>query len=105
MDCSLLLCPWDSPGKNTGVGCHSLLQDLPDPGIETASPALQVDSLPLDPSGTPSRNHLTQRLPSYLQRLRKSHRAFGLQGRQSEPSFKERKSIKGSGGQSVFRPS
>ena len=21
-----LLCPWDSPGKNTGVGCHSLLQ-------------------------------------------------------------------------------
>ena len=22
----LLLCPWDSPGKNTGVGCHALLQ-------------------------------------------------------------------------------
>ena len=21
-----LLCPWDSPGKNTGVGCHFLLQ-------------------------------------------------------------------------------
>ena len=21
-----LLCPWDSPGKNTGVGCHVLLQ-------------------------------------------------------------------------------
>ena len=21
-----LLCPWDSPGKNTGVGCHALLQ-------------------------------------------------------------------------------
>ena len=20
------LCPWVSPGKNTGVGCHSLLQ-------------------------------------------------------------------------------
>ena len=20
-----LLCPWDSPGKNTGVGCHVLL--------------------------------------------------------------------------------
>ena len=27
MDCSpQLLCPWDSPGKNTGVDCHSLLQ-------------------------------------------------------------------------------
>ena len=25
----------DSPGKNTGVGCHFLLQgDLPDPGIK-----------------------------------------------------------------------
>ena len=21
-----LTCPWDSPGKNTGVGCHFLLQ-------------------------------------------------------------------------------
>ena len=21
-----LLCPWDSPGKNTGIGCHFLLQ-------------------------------------------------------------------------------
>ena len=20
------LCPWDSPGKNTGVGCHFILQ-------------------------------------------------------------------------------
>ena len=23
-----LLCPWDSPGKNTGVGCHFLLQGM-----------------------------------------------------------------------------
>ena len=22
------LCPWDSPGKNTGVSCHSLLQGI-----------------------------------------------------------------------------
>ena len=30
----------DSPGKNTGVGCHALLQgDLPNPGIEPRSPA------------------------------------------------------------------
>ena len=28
-----LLCLWDSPGKNTGVSCHTLLQgNLPDPG-------------------------------------------------------------------------
>ena len=24
-----LLHPWDSPGKNTGVGCHFLLQYVP----------------------------------------------------------------------------
>ena len=23
-----LLCPWNSPGKNTGVGCHDLLQGI-----------------------------------------------------------------------------
>ena len=23
-----LLCPWDSPGKNTGVGCHFLLREI-----------------------------------------------------------------------------
>ena len=25
---SRLLCPWDSPGKNTGVSCHALLQGI-----------------------------------------------------------------------------
>jgi len=24
-----LLCPWDSPGKSTGVGCHCLLRMIP----------------------------------------------------------------------------
>ena len=31
MDCSppgLLLCPWDSPDKNTGVSCHVVLQQI-----------------------------------------------------------------------------
>ena len=23
-----LPCPWDSPGKNSEVGCHALLQDM-----------------------------------------------------------------------------
>ena len=27
VDCSLLY-PWDSPGKNTGVGCHFFLQEI-----------------------------------------------------------------------------
>ena len=45
-----LLCPWNSPGKNTGVGCHALLGNLPNPGIKPvspAAPAIQVDSLAL----------------------------------------------------------
>ena len=47
-----LLCPWNSPGKNTGVGSHALLQgNLPDPGIEPGSLTLQADSLPSEPPG------------------------------------------------------
>ena len=49
-----LLCPWDSPDRYTGVGCHALLQgNLPDPGIEPRSPALQADSLLSGPPGKP----------------------------------------------------
>ena len=31
-----VLCPWDFPGKNTGVGCQLLVErmDVLDPGIE-----------------------------------------------------------------------
>ena len=54
---SRLLCPWDSPGTNTEVGCHGLLHgDLPEPGIEPrspASPSLQADSLPTESPGKP----------------------------------------------------
>ena len=41
MDCSppRLLCPWDFPGKNTGVPFPSP-GDLLDPGIKLTSPAL-----------------------------------------------------------------
>ena len=44
----------DSLGKNTGVGCHALLQGiLIYPGIEFKSSTLQVDSLPSESPGTP----------------------------------------------------
>ena len=34
-----LLCPWNSPGKNTGVSCHVHSPgDLPNPGIKPTSP-------------------------------------------------------------------
>ena len=45
----------DSPGKNTGVGCHALLQGIfPTQGLKPRSPALQVDSLPAEPQGKPN---------------------------------------------------
>ena len=50
---SRLLRPWDSPGKNTGVGWFPSLGDLPVPGIEPVSPAWQSESLPLSYLGSP----------------------------------------------------
>ena len=42
----------DTPGKNTRVSCHALLQgNLPNPGIEARSPTVQADSLPSEPPG------------------------------------------------------
>ena len=44
-----LLCPWDFPVKNTGVGCYSLLQGIfPTQGLNPH--LLQADSLPSKPS-------------------------------------------------------
>ena len=56
-----LLCPWDFPGKNTGVGCHLLFQRI----FSTwgSNPHLiclllwQVDSV-LVPRGKPSEEHI-----------------------------------------------
>ena len=53
MDCSLSGSS-DSPGRNTGVGCHFLLQGIfPTQGSNPRLLHLQVDSLPLAPSGKP----------------------------------------------------
>ena len=47
-----LLCPWDSPGKNTGVDCHALLQGvLPTQELKSCLLLLQTDSLPPELSG------------------------------------------------------
>ena len=59
-----LLCPWDSPGKNTGVGCRALLQGiLPTQG---SNPCLfyllhwQAGSLTLEPPGKPNEANKSQ---------------------------------------------
>jgi len=49
-----LYSPWNSPGQNTGVGSLSLWGNLPNPGTEPRSPALQADSLPVELPGKPS---------------------------------------------------
>ena len=53
-------CPWNYPGKNTGVGCHFLLQgNLPDPGIKPtspASPALTGRFFTTEPPEKPTQN-------------------------------------------------
>ena len=37
-----LLCPWDSPGKNTEVGCMLSSKGSSPPGIEPTSPAVSA---------------------------------------------------------------
>ena len=52
-----LLCPWNFPGMNTGVGCHFLLQGIfPTPGSNLCLLCLlhwKTDSLPLVTPGKP----------------------------------------------------
>ena len=57
-----LYSPWNSPGQDTGISWNILAcqdtfpspGDLPNPGMEPRSPALQADSLPAEPPGKPS---------------------------------------------------
>ena len=52
--CNPMDSPWNSPGQNTGVGSLSISPgDLPNPRIESRSPALQVDTLQLSHKGSP----------------------------------------------------
>ena len=48
-----LLCPWDSPGKNTAVVTIPSPGDLPDPGIKPDSPILAGRVCAPEPPGKP----------------------------------------------------
>ena len=56
-----LLCPWDSPGKTTGVGCHFFLQGIfPIQGLNLLLSHLlhwQAGSLPLVSSRKPKSHY------------------------------------------------
>ena len=71
-----LYSPRNSTGQNTGGGSLSLLQgNLPNPGFEPGSPALQVDSLPTELSRKPNINIRY----SVTVMLSSSHHLFGRQ--------------------------
>ncbi|MGC2927777.1 hypothetical protein, partial [Enterococcus faecalis] len=61
LSCVRLLSPWNFPGKNTGVHCHFPSPgDLPNSGIEPATPALAEDSLSLSHLGSPVHMQVTK---------------------------------------------
>ena len=72
MDWSLpcFLCPWDFPGKNTGVSCHFLLQGICP--IQGSNPYLLhllhwlADSLPLCHLGSPEFSYFLATLKSQM---------------------------------------
>ena len=65
-----LLCPQDSPGKNTRVGCHALLQgNLTHPRIESASltsPALAGGFFTTEPPWKPHKLYTLLSIKSVL---------------------------------------
>ena len=94
---SRLLCPWDFPGKNTGVGCHFLLQGIfPTQGSNLCLLRWQEDSLPLSHLGSPMyvyiwmvhfavQQKLTQQCkPTILQFLEKEAEVGGMLPQASE---------------------
>ena len=60
-----LLCSWDSPGQNTAVGCHALLQGIfPTQGSNSCLLGLvhgQAGSVPLAPPGKSSESGRTKK--------------------------------------------
>ena len=59
-----LLCPWESPGKNTGVGCHLLLQGVfltqgSNPSL--LSPVLAGSFFTSEPPGKPRQSQMSSR--------------------------------------------
>ena len=55
MNCNLawLLCPWDFPGKSTGVDCHFLFRWILTQGLNPRLLHRQADSSPLSHQGSP----------------------------------------------------
>ena len=63
-----LLCSWDSPGKNTGVGCHFLLQCMKVKSESEVAQSCPTPSDPMDRSLQGSSVHgiLQARIPEWV---------------------------------------
>ena len=62
-----LLCPWNSPGKNTGVGYHALLQGIfPIQGLNPGLLHWQAGSLQPVPPGKPKVCIYTNNVKTYV---------------------------------------
>ena len=65
---TVALCPWDSPGKSTGLGCHALLHGIfPTQGSNPRLFCLlhcQVGSLPLVPSSKLDIKYIRKGVPN-----------------------------------------
>ena len=71
-----LLCPWGSPGKNTGVGCHAFLQGiLLTQGLNCVSCSSCIAFFTTEPPGKPVYIH-TYMHKSLIIRLRALHLQF-----------------------------
>ena len=80
-----LLCPWDSPGKNTRVGCHSLLQGtFPTQGSNPGLPLCRWILYQLSHQGSPPPCPLTQ-MPLMISRVQQFEWEPDLQSRGPKP--------------------
>ena len=78
MDRTRLLCPWDFPGKNTGLSCYFLLQGIFQ--TQGSNPGLlhwQADSWSLSHQGSPKSplfSNMFARGALWIQSLQKVHK-------------------------------
>ena len=68
-----LLCPWDFPGKNTGVGCCFLLQRIFPTYGSNPSPALAGGLFTTEPLGKPIPQYKSLKVKSTINATHLNH--------------------------------
>ena len=73
-----LPCPWDSPGKNTGVGCHYILQCMKVKSESEVAESCRTLSDPMDfsPPGSSVHGIFQARVLEYDHRQKQDHFVF-----------------------------